>query len=287
MVKDAREVWERGMRSTMPRDREILKGLQVGQLRGVEVGPLDKPLVRKEQGPVFYVDHCSTEELKQRWAPDKNVDCSRLHVDAVWGQRTLCESLNEAGHGSAGEFDYVVASHVVEHVPDLVSWLGEVRTVLGSKGSLRLAVPDKRYTFDMNRRETVLGDVLESYVRKCRVPNAGRILDFALNMGSVDVVEAWAGKVMPQAVKRGYTDADALALARDAEVNGAYHDVHCWVFTPLSFMSLMAAMSRMGLMPFACEWISTTRQNTFEFFVAMRPEDDRQLVERSWTVALS
>ena len=73
-------------------------------------------------------------------------------------------------------------------------------------------------------------------------------------------------------LKRGITDQQALELARDAEENGTYLDVHCWVFTPQSFVELMMQLARCGLLEFSCDWLVPTARNSFEFFVCMRPE---------------
>ncbi len=52
--------------------------------------------------------------------------------------------------------DLLVASHVIEHVPDLITWLREIASVLKPTGQARLAIPDRRYTFDLLRVETQL-----------------------------------------------------------------------------------------------------------------------------------
>jgi SAM-dependent methyltransferase len=263
----------------------ILKGLDLTSSIGVEVGPLDKPLVSKSDGIVHYVDHCDTEALRKKWQTDPNVDKSVLQVDAVWGKSTLREALQSASGGTWSGADYLVASHVIEHVPDLVTWLREVREVLKSDGSLRLIVPDRRFTFDLLRRTTTLSEVADAFVRQRRVPSASRILDFCYGHVHVDCTQAWDGTLKMKDLKRGSDDLSALNLARDAEENGTYHDVHCWVFTPKSFIELMRQMAGAGLLEYACDWIVPTKRYTFEFFVAMRPENCREAVVKSWRAA--
>lgn len=181
---------------------------------------------------------------------------------------------------------YMVASHVIEHVPDLVTWLREVGDVLGAGGSLRLAVPDKRYTFDYLRRTSTLAEVLDAYVRKRRVPSSMRILDFALNFAAVDCAKAWRGEIVATELVRSVSVDRALAYARAAEDDGTYFDTHCWVFTPATFASLMAELADNGLLEFSCDWLQPTRVNTFEFFVAMKPEPDHRIAASSWCDAL-
>lgn len=236
-------------------------------------------------GQVFYVDYTDTVNLKKRWATDSNVDINLLHVDAVWGQDTLQDALKTAaqqqGHKWAGA-DYVVASHVIEHVPDLISWLREIRDTLRPKGALRLAVPDKRYSFDYLRRLTTLVEVADAFIRQRKVPSGNRILDFTLNMATVDCATAWRGEIDIKTLQYGYARASALQLARDAEENGTYHDVHCWVFTPRSFAKLMAELAQCGLLEFGCDWLVTTQRDTLEFFVSMRKVSTPEEATASW-----
>lgn len=267
------------------RRERILQGLDLSSLLGVEVGPLDKPLVSKSDGQIYYVDHCDTDSLKEKWKTDPNVNTDVLHVDAVWGQSTLLEALGAARAGQWEGADYLVASHVVEHVPDLVAWLREVREVLKAKGSLRLIVPDRRYTFDYLRRTTTLSEVADAFIRKRRVPSASRILDFCYGHRHVDCTQAWDGTLAMQDLERGSDDVSAVTLAREAEEKGVYHDVHCWVFTPKSFVQLMTEMTNVGLLEYACDWIVPTERYTFEFFVSMRPETNREIAIRSWVIA--
>lgn len=57
-------------------------------------------------------------------------------------------------------FDYAVASHVFEHLPNPVGWLRDVAALLVPRGVIALAVPDRRFTFDFFRRETTAARIL-------------------------------------------------------------------------------------------------------------------------------
>lgn len=63
----------------------ILQGLPIDRLSGIEFGALDKPLVRRADGPIVYVDHCHADKLRQTWANDPSVDVQAIQVDVVWG----------------------------------------------------------------------------------------------------------------------------------------------------------------------------------------------------------
>jgi SAM-dependent methyltransferase len=277
----------------MDRRALLLSSIDLAQTVGAEIGPQDRPLVGKHEGTVLYVDHCGTEELRRRFADQPTVDLSRLQVDAVWGKETLRQALLRAaelpGTDTTTFLDYVLASHVIEHVPDFVGWLDEVHDTLRPTspggGVLRLAVPDKRYCFDILRTTTVLIDVLEAYALRRRRPSARCIIDWALNITKVDIQQAWRGEIDRAQLVRLNTLEGSLHLARDAEFNGGYHDVHCWVFTPASFADLCLELAKLDLIKFECEWLVDSPRDSFEFYVSMRPSADRSAIVTSWQVA--
>jgi hypothetical protein len=261
----------------MDRVEKLLTGVDLKKARAMEIGALDKPVVPPTSPGVFYVDFLDTDGLRHRYRDDPGVDVGKIvDVGGVWGAQTLAEAA-----GDAAPVDVVVASHVLEHVPDLVTWLAEVESVLSESGSLRLALPDRRFTFDYLRKETEPACVLSAYLAKARVPQPRQVLDFALNMAEVDCGRAWSGTLDPGKLKHGYRPEDAFGLAAAAAA-GAYHDVHCWVFTPASFARLMAELGRLGCVRFACEQFHDTEPNTFEFFVALRKSGNVTEVVTSW-----
>lgn len=278
----------------MDRKALLLSSINLAGTVGAEIGPQDRPLVSKSEGKIFYVDHCDTAELRRRFADHATVDISRLHVDAVWGEESLRQALLSAAGlpptDTTAFLDYVLASHVIEHVPDFVGWLDEVHETLRPAGNgggvLRLAVPDKRYCFDYLRTPTVLVDVLEAYALRRRRPSARCIIDWSLHMTEVDIKKAWRGEIDPASLVRLNTLQGSLHLARDAEFNGVYHDVHCWVFTPASFVELCLELAGRGLIKFECEWLVDSPRDTFEFYVSMRPSIDQLAITASWQRAM-
>lgn len=267
------------------RQEKLLGGLLLAELTGVEIGPLSRPLVAKDVCDVVYVDFADAEKLKANYANDPNVNVADILVDAIWGESTLRQAIDryllKKGR-AAQDMDFVVASHVIEHVPDLVTWLREIRSVLKPSGQVRLAVPDKRFTFDYCRRTTELANVLAAYLSKARIPNTQCLLDFCLNQVSVDAAAAWAGPLDVNLLKKAHTVEGALWVARDALHNGNYHDVHCWVFTPQSFANLFLQLAEAELIDFACLEFYDTEVNTLEFIVNLCVSDDRQQTVQSW-----
>lgn len=178
--------------------------------------------------------------------------------------------------------DYVVASHVIEHSPDLVTWLNEIYSILKPSGSLRLAIPDRRYTFDYLRPESRIYDVLDAYIRRARAPLPRVILENHLLSCEVDVVEAWNGPLDSRTLRRYNSIENGLIAARRALQDGIYHDTHCWVFTPISLAELFVAMASIDCLKFRCDYFIETPVNTNEFYLSMRPCDDKREVMKSW-----
>ena len=259
----------------------VLVGLDVAHLAGLEIGALAHPLVSKNEGNITYVDLADHEYLRTKYKDDPAVDIEQIvKVDAIWGHNTLAEAV-----GGAQKFDYVLASHVVEHVPDLISWLKEIGVILKPNGTLRLIVPDRRYTFDYLRTETNLADVIDAHLRRARAPLPRMILDFCLLARTVDTKDAWNGRLDPLQLVPICPPETAISLAREALESGVYHDSHCSVFTPQSFIALFASASEIGLINFRCDLFIETVRNQFDFLVGLTPSDDRAEIAESWKKA--
>jgi len=263
----------------MDRRAKLLAGIDVAHCTGVEIGALCRPFVTREDGPVIYVDHADTATLRKKFQNDPDVDITALvDVDVVWGDTPLDQSISE-------RVDYVIASHVVEHVPDLISWLNELASILRPGGEIRLIIPDRRFTFDYLRRETMLNDVAYAYMERARVPLPHIVLDYVANVVKIDGGAAWRGEICAERLERHHTLQHALNCAVQAK-DGIYHDVHCWVFTPQSFAALMIDLAQNGLAVFECTRFFETAPMTIEFFVGMSPAMDVEVALRSWKAKL-
>lgn len=261
----------------MNRKDKLVSGLDLRNQVGVEIGALDNPIVRRVDGEIIYVDYMTTEALREKYANDPNVNAANIvSVDAICHQTTMANAI-----GVDNKVDYIIASHVIEHVPDLISWLEELRVVLKPGGEIRLAIPDKRFTFDYLRSETRLSDVVNAYLLQAKAPLPHSIIDCCYNMAKVDAVKAWTGQLDATRLEKYHQPDGALNVARDA-LNGAYHDVHCWVFTPHSLSVLLEQVATLGLLNFSCAGFYDTEQYQVEFFVTLRECSDRAQIIESW-----
>jgi hypothetical protein len=257
---------------------KLLTNLDLSNRVGLEIGALASPLVKPSEGRILFVDHAHTQTIRTKYANDKSVKPEDIvEIDAVWGERTLQECI---GHDK--KVDYVIASHVIEHVPDLITWLAEIQEVLTRDGSLRLAVPDRRYTFDYLRTESRLPDVLEAYLLKARRPLPRLIMEHCHMARVVDLESAWCGNLDWRELQPMGDAITGIELAKDSIVNGTYHDVHCWIFTPISFAKLFRQLAEIDLIGFACERFFETPKNVFEFYVHLSPCADKSQILESW-----
>jgi hypothetical protein len=256
----------------------MLANLNLKKLEGIEIGALASPLVAPGESKIFYVDHADTASLQKKYTGQPTVDVSKIvSVDGVWGSNTLQDCI-----GNGKKVDYVVASHVAEHVPDLVTWFYEIRSILRTSGTLRLALPDRRYTFDYLRFESRLHDVVDAYLRRARAPLPRLILEHFILYRDVDCAAAWNGTLDIASLRPFGLSQVAVDAARDALANGTYYDTHCWVFTPVSLAELFTELAELDLLSFACTYHCETARNEIEFFVHLSPSNDKTVIINSW-----
>ena len=171
----------------MLKNNKILYQIDLSRSKGLEIGPLDKPLVDKSLGEVYYVDRAPTHELRKWYANNRNVNIQNIkEIDYIWGDQTLVECV-----GRDNKFDYCVASHVIEHVPDLIGWFREVADILKDGGIASFAIPDKRYTLDSLRPQTTPADLIEAFLLKYRKPSVRHIFDHFSTVVDLEIQDAW------------------------------------------------------------------------------------------------
>lgn len=259
------------------RDR-VRSGLEFSTKEGVEIGPLCRPFVLKHEGAITYVDHVDTATLRDLHKDIPGFDISKIvEVDAIWGEQTLQQCI-----GESKKIDYVIASHVVEHVPDLITWLNEIKSILKSNGEIRLVIPDKRFSFDYTRRITEMSDILDAHLRRARIPLPRSVLDHHLNVRVVDAAAAWHGPLCESDLPHMSSFDYAVNLAKKSLTDGAYFDTHCWVFTPASFARLMCDAIEHDLINFSCSFFEDTIPGQLEFLAYLRPCDDKHESIESW-----
>ena len=254
----------------MTRLDNVLAHIDLPHSRGLEIGPFTSPLVPRGAADISYVDRASREELIRWFADNPTIDPARMvEVDYVWGERTLKECV-----GDGNVFDFCIASHVMEHVPDLATWLEEVGAVLRDDGILSVVLPDKRYTFDCLRALTTVVNVVDAYVNRLRRPSSRQIFDHFSHFVETDAEVLWRQDATSLGLRPNGDDRNLVQICRDARAHGTYIDSHCWVFTPDSFLDLLVEMAKLGLVHFEVASFTPTAPRENEFFVSLRKLPD-------------
>jgi SAM-dependent methyltransferase len=257
------------------RRAKLLADIDVAAMAGLEIGALDRPIVAPGDGNIRFADYRDQAALRREYRADPTVDPRRIvAVDFVLGTRSLTESIPPDVR-----FDYIVASHVIEHVPDVVGWLQETSRLLVPGGRLCLAIPDKRYSFDYLGAVSTPGDFLDAYLNHRRAPSVKQLYDFLRTAAHVNPARAWLGLVDPHRLTRWATPEAALQACRDLQA-GQPIEIHCFLFTPQSFLALFDELVIHRLTDFRIARFCDTAPLELEFFVTLekleRPDDTVQ-----------
>jgi SAM-dependent methyltransferase len=178
------------------------------QGRGLELGPLHRPMVTHDGMSMTYVDRADLPTLQKAFP---SVAHKVVPVDVIDDAETLATVED-------GRFDFVVAAHVIEHMRNpigaLVNWLRVVR----DGGMVYLVVPDKRRSFDRLRPRTTLAHLVLDYERPSVERDFEHFLDYA-----VFVHHAMIDQAIGEATK-----------LRDAD-----YSIHFHVFLPQDMVRLV------------------------------------------------
>lgn len=245
------------------REHSLLRGIDPKAL-GLEIGPSHSPIAPKRSGfNVRILDHLDASGLRTKYA-DHGVDTSAIEdVDYIWRGEALEQLVNGV------RFEWIVASHVIEHVPDLIGFLNSCERILAPGGILSLAVPDKRYCFDCERENSSLARVIDAGLTKPVTHTPGTAAEHFLKVrrkgGKIAWKDGHRGALEPV---HGPQDAvRAMTAAKD----GVYQDLHAWVFTDESFRQLIRDLRDLHLINL--EERSFSRTQGCEFFATLARAD--------------
>jgi SAM-dependent methyltransferase len=230
--------------------------------KGIEFGPCCFPIIKPDVPGIRYIDHASTEELRDKYRDDPIMHADDIvNVHYVWQGESLTSLI-----GDFAPVDYVIASHVLEHVPNLVGWLQNVYSILKSGGLLVLALPDKRFCFDYFRQLSGPEHLVEAYLEAYCRPSPRMVFDhYAHSVEWKDKIAwcTWEPFPPESELVKMHTPQKAMHKTRLAKEEGAYIDVHCWVFTPRSFLENMKFLMDFNLLPYKIVDFFDTDYNEF------------------------
>jgi len=131
---------------------------------GIEIGALHHPAKLRKGVQVKYVDRLSVEKLRKQY-PELN-KMQLVEADVIADGETL----EPVGNLTQ---DFVIANHFLEHCQNPILAIENMLRVLKSSGILFVSIPDKRYSFDINRHITPYDHLVRDYTEGPEVSRRG------------------------------------------------------------------------------------------------------------------
>lgn len=128
--------------------RRYLKG------EGIEIGALHNPLPVPPDVHVKYLDRLTVSELRIQYPQLSAYEF--VPVDIVDDGERLAK-VQDATQ------DFVIANHFLEHCENPLMTMDNMIRVLKPEGILYMAIPDKRYTFDVDRPITPFEHIMRDF----------------------------------------------------------------------------------------------------------------------------
>ncbi|HEY8672830.1 MAG TPA: methyltransferase domain-containing protein [Candidatus Dormibacteraeota bacterium] len=202
-----------------PTIRGLLTRFLVGA--GVELGPGHHPM------PVLFSD--VTIRYVDRWDPEQN---RSLFPDVAAGSTFTTPDVianldvDRLSALSDESQDFVIASHLLEHLANPLAQLEDMHRVLRRGGVALIFLPDRRYTFDRKRSPTPLEHLIADHRDQVTVASDEHLEDHLRKTG------VW---------QDSWTDEDRrreFAFNRERSIH-----VHCWTedeFLPVLVHTVVA-----------------------------------------------
>jgi hypothetical protein len=143
--------------------------------RGIELGPGHMAFPTVMPGAtVRYLD---------AWHPDDNGDRFpelRAQSEAAFVEPDIVCDFNAEGLAPVADAsqDFVVASHVLEHLANPLRMLDEMHRVVRPGGTVLILLPDRHVTFDKDRPPTPLAHLVDEYERGVTTVDDAHIEEF-------------------------------------------------------------------------------------------------------------
>lgn len=231
---------------------------------GLEVGPSYNPLLPKSRGyNVETIDHADAATLRKKYADN----ASQIEeVDYVSDGRSILETI-----GKKKRYDFIYASHVIEHVTDIVRFIQDCETLLKPDGLLILAVPDKRFCFDALRPLSTVGQALQAYIEQRKRHTPGILFDQVSYICTKADHIVWIEPTLDDIALMQSGD-EAKKLFENVQTSADYTDAHGWQFTPSSFRYLVKKLRALGYIKsgeIAFRTNPAGKPNLHEFYITL------------------
>ena len=220
-------------------NRKAFLNLLSGKTSLLEIGVFDKPsldfLAQSGDTPVIhYGDYLSRDDLIAR-ATEIGRDPHSV-PEIKW---VLADGYKQIDV----KYDAVVSHHCVEHQPDLVAHLWDIKSILNSDGWYLFSVPNKNLCFDHFIQESTIVDVIAASFLKYKKPSFKSVLEHR-----VFTSHYFQDGINPYNSEIPYMK-NRFQWAFEEFCDNEYVDVHCWQFTPDSLRKIFYQLDAFDLVP--------------------------------------
>ena len=199
---------------------------------GLEIGALHNPLPLPATARARYVDRLDKPGLYEHYPELRQFDL--VHVDVVDDGERLTTIADES-------VDFVIANHFLEHCEDPLTTLENLLRVARPGGSIYIAVPDKRRTFDRDRTITPLDHLLDDRRRGAEHSREHHYRE-------------WVTLVEPHFGRHGAGTPEPVIAARMAELMQQRYSIHFHCWTSREVLEMLACARDTLGMPFDVEF---------------------------------
>ncbi|MDT9268888.1 MAG: methyltransferase domain-containing protein [Limnospira sp. PMC 1234.20] len=241
--------------------------IDVKTTTGLEIGAFDRPFFTPGQGDISYADYRTTQELK-KLARDTPGHSANFVVDVTYNLSQINLSDIPKKH------DYIIGSHVLEHTPNMIGFLNQISDLLNNTGFAFFVIPDKRYTFDVLKPLTSLGEILENNFNNLERPSFRHVFNSNYYNRPLNLGDVWSGKTNSQSLSRIPRDVKQL-ISTAAKSKESYIDTHCNIFTDVHFYDVISELIKYNLVNFAKAEVYQTKQGYLDFLCILWKAESR------------
>ena len=226
---------------------------------GLDIGPFDKPFVPDAGSyglEVETVDRWCAEDLKKFFPEIK---------DSVVPDPTYIHdvSANGLGFTEGKKYDFVICSHVIEHVANPFWLIHECRRVLKDGGVLYISAPDGRYSQDKGRHLTSFSYLWNLYKHNIREIPDERVEEY-LRSPCISS-HGWVKEVLKQ-----------NALTKDILENEKLRSFHVHVWNSFTFIDHFVRFSEKAGLGWRLLDLFLWENNHYEAVLIVRKTTDSQ-----------
>jgi SAM-dependent methyltransferase len=246
----------------------------------LEIGPLAFPSMNVNNSNVHTVDYFSTEELRENYKNDPNVN-----IDKICKVNYVLKDSIKYKDVIPPIFDICFSSHNIEHVPCLITFLNNISSILKNNSYFFLCIPDYRYCFDHFRNPSNIFEVLNSFYNNQNKPSPVSHLESKYLTCHNDSMKHWdffydsirnifnnineKHDFLNNKKQKIISEIESIKSQYDICKN-VYIDSHCWKFTPFIFRHIIEILYETKYIDFSIERVYKTLKGSNEFYVILK-----------------